>query len=168
MPGHSPGHNMPDHDPDHTMPAMCSMNMLFTWDYNNVCVVFKWWHIRTKVDLVLTVLAIIFLASLYELLKSKYRSFLRTARQSKAPGTADVYYATYLRKVKVRKALYYGLQVGYSFLLMLVFMTYNGWLMIAVAVGAALGNFVWGTELESSEGIYLANSQEDLESLACH
>lgn len=42
------------------------------------------------------------------------------------------------------KALFYGAQVFYSFFIMLLFMTYNGWVMIAVAVGATLGYILWG------------------------
>lgn len=35
----------------------------------------------------------------------------------------------------------------YSFFIMLLFMTYNGWVMISVALGAVLGYLVWGAEL---------------------
>jgi len=47
----------------------------------------------------------------------------------------------------VTKALLYGTQVFYSFFIMLLFMTYNGWVMISVALGAVLGYLVWGAEL---------------------
>lgn len=36
------------------------------------------------------------------------------------------------------------LQVTLSFLLMLIFMTYNTWLCVAVVLGAALGYFLFG------------------------
>lgn len=35
------------------------------------------------------------------------------------------------------------MQVGVGFLLMLVAMTYNGWLFLAVCIGAGLGYFVF-------------------------
>lgn len=38
----------------------------------------------------------------------------------------------------------YAILVGISFWLMLVFMTYNGYLMIAVVLGAGFGHFIFG------------------------
>ena len=35
-------------------------------------------------------------------------------------------------------------QVGVAYLLMLVAMTYNGWLFLAVCVGAGIGYFIFG------------------------
>lgn len=51
------------------------------------------------------------------------------------------------------KALFYGAQVFYSFFIMLLFMTYNGWVMIAVAVGAALGYVMWGGTGTSAKSV---------------
>jgi copper transporter 1 len=41
--------------------------------------------------------------------------------------------------MKVVKAAFYAVQVFYSFFIMLLFMTYNGWIMLAVGVGAFVG-----------------------------
>lgn len=38
----------------------------------------------------------------------------------------------------------YAILVAISFWLMLVFMTYNGFLMIAVVLGAGFGHFIFG------------------------
>lgn len=43
----------------------------------------------------------------------------------------------------VRSSIYAGL-VAISFWLMLVFMTYNGYLMIATVLGAGFGHFIFG------------------------
>lgn len=81
------------------------------------------------------------------------------------------------KKVKLVKALFYAVQVFYSFFIMwvvphlpgdlilvawpgtdlgrLLFMTYNGWVMLAVAVGAFVGYLAFG---ESSA----------TKSVACH
>ena len=48
------------------------------------------------------------------------------------------------QKTKVVKAALYALQVFYSFFIMLLFMTYNGWIMLAVAVGAFVGYLAFG------------------------
>lgn len=138
MPGMD--HDMPDM-PDMPMHDMCSMNMLFTWDYTNTCVVFKWWHIRSIYSFLISFLAVIVLALGYEFLR--YRTSLWDNRQ-KAILEASAINTRSLNLYKLKKSFIYGCQVGYLFLLMLVFMTYNGWLMIAVAVGAAIGHFIWG------------------------
>jgi hypothetical protein len=57
----------------------------------------------------------------------------------------------------IGKGLLYGAQVFYSFFIMLLFMTYNGWVMIAVALGAFVGYVIWGDAAGSS-----------VKSVACH
>lgn len=52
---------------------MCKMNMVFTWDPTDMCVVFRWWHVRTTTDLVLTLLAIAALGAGYEYLRRASR-----------------------------------------------------------------------------------------------
>ncbi|CDK24827.1 unnamed protein product [Kuraishia capsulata CBS 1993] len=42
-------------------------------------------------------------------------------------------------------------------MIMLIFMSFNWWLMISVAVGAGLGHYVWGSRISGSS-----------QSLACH
>ncbi|KAJ9079111.1 copper transpport protein [Entomophthora muscae] len=48
---------------------------------------------------------------------------------------------TRLVRPQVYRSILYGAQVFYSFLLMLIFMTYNGFLMLSVALGAGIGNY---------------------------
>lgn len=54
---------------------------------------------------------------------------------------------------KLVKGAFYGGQVFYSFFIMLLFMTYNGWVMIAVALGAMLGYLVWGDDEPSGKSV---------------
>lgn len=137
------GHDMPGHDmPGHggsPSPDRCSMNMLFTWDWKNTCVVFKWWHIRTFQDFVLTFIAIVVLTAGYEWLRTFVATWDARSRTN-IIGTGE----RTVNKYRMTRGIFYGLQVGASFWLMLVFMTYNGWLMIAVVLGAAIGNYLWG------------------------
>lgn len=123
------GMDMPDMPHD-----MCSMNMLFTWDYKNMCVIFRWWHVRTLTDLVLTMIAIAALSAGYEYVRYRMRG-LDAANETSLSNDDQ----------KVRRAIGYALLVAYSYFLMLVFMTYNGWAMLSVAVGAGLGFYKWGT-----------------------
>ncbi|CAI4968459.1 ANM_HP_G0076580.mRNA.1.CDS.1 [Saccharomyces cerevisiae] len=133
----------------------CSMNMLFSWSYKNTCVVFEWWHIKTLPGLILSCLAIFGLAYIYEYLKycvhkrQLSQRVLLPNRSLTKINQAD----------KVSNSILYGLQVGFSFMLMLVFMTYNGWLMLAVVCGAIWGNYSWCTSY---------SPEIDDSSLACH
>jgi copper transporter 1 len=54
---------------------------------------------------------------------------------------------------KVTRSIIYAVLVGISFWLMLVFMTYNGFLMISVVIGAGLGHYAFGGNLPTDRGI---------------
>ncbi|KAG1870215.1 copper transporter [Suillus subalutaceus] len=58
------------------------------------------------------------------------------------------------------RAVLYGASVGLSFFLMLVFMTYNAYLIFAVILGAAVGHYILGDTIE-------LNGPAD-KGMACH
>src|SRR6266496_6686434 len=75
---------------DHDMaPARCSMvsptsffignfnpqHMLFTWDTTDLCVVFRWWHVRGPWSLLFTLLGVVGLGMSYELLRHIARKY---------------------------------------------------------------------------------------------
>ncbi|EAW09411.1 low-affinity Cu transporter [Aspergillus clavatus NRRL 1] len=60
------------------------------------------------------------------------------------------------RRGKITLAALYAVQVFYSFFIMLLFMTYNGFIMLAVAVGAFVGYLVFG------------DNQSAAKTVACH
>ncbi|KAG7148517.1 hypothetical protein HYQ46_002618 [Verticillium longisporum] len=55
--------------------AQCSMNMLFTWDTNNLCIVFRQWRIDSTFSLVLSLLLVVALAAGYEALRAASRRY---------------------------------------------------------------------------------------------
>lgn len=119
------------------MDDMCSMNMLFTWDTNNLCIISKHWHIRSNTSLVFSLLAIVMLVAGYEYLKFFIaRKFPEESQQlqghlgtSSADGEAHLGVVNTSpvveRRRRIRKSVYYAIQVFYSFMVMLLFMTYN-------------------------------------------
>ncbi|KAJ6262517.1 hypothetical protein Dda_3327 [Drechslerella dactyloides] len=140
---------------------MCSMNMLFTWDTNNLCIIFRTWHVRGPISLIFSLLAIVALTAGYEFVREvsrRYEAKLDTKRGISAldesssllpgregPGPAgSAATATATKDGQIIKSLLYATQVFYSFFIMLLFMTYNGWVMAAVAVGAFVGYMIWG------------------------
>lgn len=49
--------------------------MLFTWDTNNLCIVFRQWHVRSTTSLIISLLAVVLLAVGYEGLRSLSRRY---------------------------------------------------------------------------------------------
>ncbi|KAL1603905.1 copper transpport protein [Paraconiothyrium brasiliense] len=68
--GHS-GHDMPGMDPG----PQCNMNMLFTWDTTDLCIVFKGWHISGTGTLILSLLAIVLMTAGYEAVREASRRY---------------------------------------------------------------------------------------------
>ncbi|KAH7170744.1 Ctr copper transporter family-domain-containing protein [Dactylonectria macrodidyma] len=132
------------------MHDMCSMNMLFTWDTTNLCIVFRQWHVRSTTSLVFSLLAVILLAVGYEGLRSlsrRYEDSLAKSIQAlprQNQGQAD-------QRAHIIKAVLYALQNFYAFMLMLIFMTYNGWVMVAVSLGAFIGYVAFGQKTSATK-----------------
>ncbi|EIW82852.1 Ctr copper transporter [Coniophora puteana RWD-64-598 SS2] len=53
---------------------------------------------------------------------------------------------------RVIRALLYGTTVFLSFFLMLVFMTYNAYLILATVAGAAIGHYIFGSHIDIEGG----------------
>ncbi|EXJ58001.1 hypothetical protein A1O7_05424 [Cladophialophora yegresii CBS 114405] len=146
--------------------------MLFTWDTRNLCIVFRWWRVAGPMSLALSLLAIILLCAGYEGVREVSRrvearqaaqlsthsisasttekgehessSLLRVGRDTK--GAAE-------RQGTIIRATLYAVQVFYSFFIMLLFMTYNGWVMLAVAVGAFVGYIAFSNKMPSTKTV---------------
>ncbi|KAH7364235.1 CTR2 long splice variant [Rhexocercosporidium sp. MPI-PUGE-AT-0058] len=142
---------------------MCNMNMLFTWDTTNLCIVFKWWHIQTTAGLLFSLLAVVALTAAYEAIRSSSRRYEEyvTKKAVEAPLGAVTERTPFLwtgrnqvevsQKAHVIKAVLYALQTFYAFMLMLLFMTYNGWVMLAVGVGSFVGYLVFGNNTSATK-----------------
>ncbi|SMR51253.1 unnamed protein product [Zymoseptoria tritici ST99CH_1A5] len=140
---------------DHSEP-MCSMNMLFTWDTENLCIVFSGWRVTGTLSLIVSLLAIIVMTAGYEAVREasrRYEAKVAARVGQKGSGAppnredTDTERRSLLRsgnpakadEGRITKAAFYAVQVFYSFFIMLLFMTYNGWIMLAVGVGAFVG-----------------------------
>ncbi|KAI0001367.1 Ctr-domain-containing protein [Russula compacta] len=66
---------------------------------------------------------------------------------------------------RLLRAVLYGVQIFVSFFLMLIFMTYNAYLILAVALGASIGHFVFGAVMNVDA--VLAGSDSG-KGMACH
>ncbi|EFR03613.1 ctr copper transporter [Nannizzia gypsea CBS 118893] len=123
----------------------CSMNMLFTFSTKNLCIVFPQWRVTGLLSLLLSLAAVVLLVAGYEGLRDFTRQYeLATLGQRDLPSTRTGRGSAAERKGKVTRAALYAAQVFYSFFIMLLFMTYNGWVMLAVAAGAFIGHLMFG------------------------
>lgn len=111
----------------------CSMEMVLNWKYESLCIVFGSWKIHTRSQLLLSCAMIFAISYLYEYLK-----YYITRWNSQNDLQT--------RQIRVRRSLWYALQVAVSIFLMLVYMTYNGFIITSVILGAAVGHFHWGQE----------------------
>ncbi|KAL5339221.1 Ctr copper transporter [Aspergillus crustosus] len=57
------------------------------------------------------------------------------------------------RRGQITMAALYAVQVFYSFFIMLLFMTYNGFIMLAVAVGAFVGYLAFGENMSATKSV---------------
>ncbi|KAL8682147.1 MAG: hypothetical protein Q9186_001768 [Xanthomendoza sp. 1 TL-2023] len=63
------GMHMPSEDPT------CSMNMLFTWDTTNLCIIFPQWRIYSTFSLFMSLIAVIILTAGYEFVRDMSRRY---------------------------------------------------------------------------------------------
>ncbi|KAK8874090.1 Ctr copper transporter family-domain-containing protein [Apiospora arundinis] len=148
------------------MPEMCNMNMLFTWDTNNLCIVFKQWHVRGNISLMFSLLAVVLFCVGYEWLRGFIRKYeTEAAQKAEAVPTGEpvtestpfLGSTTEHRQVNIEKRSHavktalYAIQTFYAYMLMLLFMTYNGFVMLAVAVGAGLGYYFFGQSTSAAK-----------------
>ncbi|XP_018580204.1 high affinity copper uptake protein 1 isoform X2 [Anoplophora glabripennis] len=131
------------------------MSMAFHFSISET-VLFEGWKFATVGGLIGSMIGIFFMAAIYEGLKY-FREYLfwRTynALQYRAVSIPDkgtppednqVVQPTMLSKIHFLQTFLHMIQMILSYFLMLIFMTYNVWLCIAVVAGAAVGYFLFG------------------------
>ncbi|KNZ80253.1 Copper transport protein CTR2 [Termitomyces sp. J132] len=91
---------------------------------------------------------------------SEESGLLNGRRVKKSPESTPVPFIP-----RVVRASLYGLTVFLSFFLMLIFMTYNAYLIIAVVLGAAIGHYIFGSNVNVND---LLSEISGLKTMACH
>ncbi|XP_034457556.1 high affinity copper uptake protein 1 isoform X2 [Hippoglossus hippoglossus] len=133
------------------------MVMTFYLDYKNVELLFTGLLINSPGEMVGACIGVFLLAVLYEGLKIGREALLRRSQVNvrynsmPLPGADGTMLMETHKTVGQRmlspghfmQTLLHIIQVVISYFLMLVFMTYNGYLCIAVAAGAGMGYFLF-------------------------
>ncbi|XP_076751297.1 high affinity copper uptake protein 1 isoform X1 [Xylocopa sonorina] len=128
------------------------MQMSFHIGQNEV-ILFKEWHVVDWQGVGLSMLGIVLLTSVYEGLKS-YREhlYINTVRLRKAEGRGSRWSILFSR-MHFLQTIVHVIQLVIGYCLMLIFMTYNVWLCLAVALGAGLGYWLFAWEKSSGDNI---------------
>ncbi|RKF54046.1 Copper transport protein CTR2 [Golovinomyces cichoracearum] len=142
-------HSHMDHG-DGTHMIQCSMNMLFTWDTSNLCIIFHWWRIRGPISLVFSLLGVIAVTAMFEAVRAASRRYEKWVNQKKKSSQRKRLF-NMNRRTHIIKAVIYSIQSFYGLMLMLIFMTYNGWVMMCMGIGAFLGYLIFGHELSATK-----------------
>ncbi|KAI4114420.1 MAG: hypothetical protein Q9193_001084 [Seirophora villosa] len=127
-------HGHMDHGGMH-MPSdgpKCNMNMLFTWDTTDLCIIFPQWHIYSTFSLLISLVGVIVLTAGYEFVREMSRRYEASSAEyanklanedddgrerrsllwsGKSAGEAE-------KRQKPIKAAFYAVQVFYSFFIM--------------------------------------------------
>ncbi|KAI8054573.1 Ctr copper transporter, partial [Syncephalis plumigaleata] len=135
--------------------------MTFNWNTHGVCVIFDWWQIHGLASMVLSCVLIAAIVASYEALRNKARKYdarlveaelrrQRASHEEENVGEQDALhdnaYNQYYRisnDEQLVRAFLYALQTGIGYMIMLIFMTYNGHLMLATVIGAGAGYFLF-------------------------
>ncbi|KAJ6605130.1 Ctr copper transporter [Mycena sp. CBHHK59/15] len=166
---------------DHHMPmTRCSMNMLWNTQIVDTCIVFRSWHVSSTVAFLFSCAVIMGFGVLYEglrVLQKKLDTRVALELAASAPGgisladdAADAGARKTARKgtpvpllPRTLRAVLYGASVFLSFFLMLVFMTYNAYLILATVLGAAVGHFVFSGTVDVDALLH-----QEGRGMACH
>ncbi|KAH9948938.1 Ctr copper transporter [Amylocystis lapponica] len=157
----------------------CAMNMLWNTQIENTCIVFRSWHISSRTSFAFSLLAVWLrvasrsldrriAATLVAQGKLASRSRHGSGRNSPEVDTEGAALLTGDASpitARLARASLYGITVFLSFFLMLIFMTYNAYLIIAVVVGAAVGHFVFSSHIDIESALGVAT---DAKGMACH
>ncbi|XP_020626924.1 high affinity copper uptake protein 1-like [Orbicella faveolata] len=148
--------------------------MMYFHFSKSVTILFESWSVNDATELVFSCVAIFVLAALYEglkvlreVLKRRYSYVVSVdLTETKVYGTGPNQ-TTVVTESKgelprsricnwhhLVQTFLHVVQVTISYFLMLIFMTYNVWLCLAVALGAGFGYFVFGWKLNKVVDIY--------------
>lgn len=158
---------------DQNMDMGHGMMMYFHFS-KSVTILFEGWSVNDATELVFSCVAIFVLAALYEglkvlreVLKRRYSYVMSVdLTETKVYGTGPNQTAVITESKgqlprsricnwhHLVQTFLHVVQVTISYFLMLIFMTYNVWLCLAVALGAGFGYFVFGWKLNKVVDIY--------------
>ncbi|KAH9405603.1 hypothetical protein TYRP_001458 [Tyrophagus putrescentiae] len=135
------GHGMDHEHMNHTM-HMDMEGMIMYFHFGSVSnILFKGWSAATGGEWTYSIAAIVALGILFEGLKF-FREVIQ-ARQADSDTEGDGLLRQLFDKLHLLQTVLHGLQYVISYSLMLIAMTYQVYLCLAIVVGCAIGYFIF-------------------------
>ncbi|ORX99320.1 Ctr copper transporter [Basidiobolus meristosporus CBS 931.73] len=113
--------------------------MVFTMEYNNMCLVFNSWQVRSGGGMAAACIVTFAIAVAYELVRWGIRATDRRIFKNEHVLKDSKRKDDFL----ILRAILYAIQVLISFFLMLTIMSYNGYIMISLILGAFVGFYLF-------------------------
>jgi copper transporter 1 len=119
--------------------------MIWNWSYHNT-IVFSWWHTSSAIGLFAACLLVVTIS-----LSHEYIAFFQ-AQHDREALTHEATYASlaqhgainYQVPGRLQRSLFYGMRTFFTVFLMLIMMTFNGFLIISIITGAVIGHYLLG------------------------
>lgn len=121
----------------------CGMDMCVNWSTSVPAVFFCWWRADTPCRFATSIAVIYGLAVAFELLNNVRSRFVSHARQKSLFGWQQ----------QVTLSLLHTAMVAYGLFLMMIFMTYNGLMMIAMIAGHGSGHLLGAAFLPEADDV---------------
>ncbi|KAK7975391.1 kinesin family protein (BimC) [Apiospora arundinis] len=158
-------HHHHGHDHASSGSGMCSMNMYLNADVTDVCILHERWHVTDARSFAGSLVLCALLVALYERFAAWRRRKRREAEDRNIRVSLSNVSGIGHGKVAARRdaainAALYGAGYLWGMTNMLIFMTFNVWVMLACGVGAAVGKFLSGDD-EEGQG-------EEEKEASCH
>jgi len=149
---------------------MMPMEMLINWGTEG-CFLFSSWLTTTTTEFTFAVLMTFMFSSLYPFLVKYIAKFPRKTEDNE--DLSKVYITPNVRlnmKTRLILSLLHLIRMTWTTLIMLIFMTYNGYVLIAIPAGLALGYFVFNgdADFKSKQKVEVQQVQEAQQGHACH
>ncbi|KIM21862.1 hypothetical protein M408DRAFT_333189 [Serendipita vermifera MAFF 305830] len=137
----------------------CKISMLWNWYTVDSCFVSKDWHIRSEVAFAFNVICVFILVALVEGVRRYGREYDR--RIVRLASLNNIYSGTDLSGLEeglkdgifvptwpqqAIRASIFGIQFGAAYILMLLAMYYNGFIIFAIILGGTAGYFIFGRD----------------------
>jgi len=172
----------------------CKMNMLWNTDIIDTCIIFRSWHVSSISFFIGSCISIVLLGIFYEYLRvvqqkvdchvalslqAKQKGKPRASGRNSPEDSEDSGLLTGRKSLRASltgltpvppiaralRALLYGATAFLSCFLMLIFMTYNAYLIAAVVIGASLGHYIFGSTINVDA---ILADQRESKGMACH
>ncbi|GAA5830298.1 hypothetical protein JCM3766R1_002859 [Sporobolomyces carnicolor] len=139
----------------------CKISMIWNWNTIDACFISKQWRIRSTGDYVGSLIGIFFIVVALEMVRRFGRDYDRKIRsayyrretaalaavasssKTDLPASALVpapFCPSYTQQI-IRSA-FYGISFGTAYILMLLAMSYNGGVILAIFAGGAVGHYI--------------------------